>query len=127
MKVAVLVARILLGLIFLVFGLNIFLHFMPMQPLPGDAGKFAGLLFTSHYLLAVGILEVVSGLLLLIGRFVPLGLTLLGPVIVNIFLFHLLMAPSGLPLALVCVVLEALLIWAYRRAFEGLFAARPAF
>ena len=125
MKVAVLAARILLGLIFLVFGLNAFLHFMPMQPLPGDAGRFAGILFTSRYLFVVALIQVVSGDLLLVGRFVPLGLTLLGPVIVNIFLFHLLLAPAGLPLALVCVVLEAFLIWAYRRAFEGLFAARP--
>lgn len=126
MKIAAIVARILLGLPFVVFGLNGFLHFIPMQPMPGDAGTFAGLLYTSHYLVVVSLVEFIGGALLLAGRFVPLGLTLLGPVIVNILLFHAFFAPSGLMVALVCVLLELFLIWAYRKAFEGLFAARPS-
>ncbi len=124
MKIAVIIARVLLGLEFIVFGLNAFLHFMPMPPIPGDAGTFVGILFTSHYVIAVALLQVVGGALLLAGRFVPLGLTLLGPIIVNIFLFHLLLAPSGLPMAIIVVLLESFLIWAYRSAFAGLFAAR---
>ena len=125
MKIAVIIARILLGLDFVVFGSNAFLHFLPMPAIPGDAGTFLGVLFNSHYLIAIALLEVIGGALLLAGRFVPLGLTLLGPIIVNIFLFHLLLAPSGLPMALMVVLLEAFLIWAYRSAFAGLFAARP--
>lgn len=124
MKIAVIIARILLGLDFVVFGSNAFLHFLPMPAIPGDAGTFLGVLFNSHYLIAIALLEVIGGALLLAGRFVPLGLTLLGPIIVNIFLFHLLLAPSGLPMALMVVLLEAFLIWAYRSAFAGLFAAR---
>src|SRR5260370_28630287 len=106
MKIVALIARILLGLVFLVFGLNGFLHFLPMPPLPsGTAGQFIGALFQSHYALVVSALQVAGGVLLLVNRYVPLGLTLLGPVIVNIFLYHLLMAPKGLPLSIVVVIL----------------------
>ena len=125
MKIAVLVARILLGMLFLLFGSNAFLHFLPIPTIPGDAGTFMGVLFTSHYVIAVALLEVAGGVLLVAGRYVPLGLTLLGPIIVNIFLFHLLLAPSGLPIAIVVLLLEGFLIWAYWSAFAGLFAARP--
>ena len=65
--------------------------------------------------------------MLLAARFVPLGLTLLAPILVNIFLFHMLLAPSGLPVAIICVLLEAFLIWAYRRSFEGLFVTRAKY
>src|ERR1700722_846154 len=100
MKIATIIARSLLGLIFVVFGLNLFLDFIPMPPLPaGPASNFMTALFVSHYLYVVGALQVVGGALLLIGRKVPLGLTLLGPVIVNIVCFHALMAPAGLPMA----------------------------
>src|SRR5438067_12940394 len=102
MKVATLIVRVLLGLIFLVFGLNIFLHFLRMPPLPDNlAGQFSNALMKSRYMLVVGALQVIGGLLLLIGRWVPLGLVLLGPVIVNIVLFHVFLDPSGLPIALV--------------------------
>ena len=74
----------------------------------------------SHYMLVVGALQFVGGLLLLIGRYVPLGLTLLGPVVVNIFLFHLFLAPQGLPIALVVAALSLFLLWQYRAAFAGL-------
>lgn len=124
MKIAVIIARVLLGLEFVVFGSNAFLHFMPMPPIPGDAGIFLRILFTSHYVVAVALLQVAGGALLLAGRFVPLGLVLLGPIIVNILLFHLLLLPSGLPMAIIVVLLESFLIWAYRSAFAGLFAAR---
>jgi putative oxidoreductase len=119
-KVATIVARVLLGLVFVVFGSNIFLHFIPMPPLPATlAGDFSKALMQSHYIYVVGLLQVIGGLLLLIGRFVPLGLTLLGPVIVNILLFHIFLDPSGLPMALVVAVLALFLLWRYRTNFAG--------
>lgn len=124
MKIVNLIARILLGLIFTVFGLNGFLHFIPMQNPTGTAGQFMGALFLSHYLVVVFLLELVPGVLLLFNRFVPLALTLLGPVIVNIFLFHALMAPAGLPLALIVIVLWAITAIGVRTAFAPLFQAR---
>src|SRR6202051_3662000 len=103
------IARILLGLLFLVFGLNGFLHFIPMAPPPGLAGKFMGALFVSHYLMFIFSVEVIGGTLLLANRFVSLALILLGPILVNILLFHSLMAPEGLPVALFATVLWATL------------------
>src|ERR1700760_2485453 len=105
MKIAILIARILLGLLFLVFGLNGFLHFIPMPPPSGVAGQYMGALFVSHYLIPIFLLEVVGGVLLLMNRYVPLALLFLGPVLVNILLFHSLMAPEGLPLALITTLL----------------------
>jgi putative oxidoreductase len=124
MRIASLIARYLLGLIFLVFGLNGFLHFLPSPPPPGIAGQFVGALFVSHFLVVVFLLELIPAILLLINRYVPLALVLLGPVIVNIFLFHALMAPSGLPLALVVVVLWLLVAASVRTAFTGIFVHR---
>jgi putative oxidoreductase len=123
MKTATLVVRILLGLIMLVFGLNNILGFLHMPMPTGDAGTFLMLLVAHKYMTFVAVLQIIGGLLLLVGRFVPLGLTILGPIIVNILLFHLLMDPSGIPLALVAVVLELFLLWAYRLSFAGLFTA----
>src|SRR5438094_9972188 len=124
MKIATIIARILLGLIFVVFGSNAFLHFIPMGPLPkGVAGEYLHALFISRYVHVVGVFQVVGGLLLLIGRFVPLGLTILGAIIVNIWLFHILMAPEGLPPAIVITVLELFLVFRYRAAFTGLVRA----
>ena len=121
MKIAVIIARILLGLIFVVFGSNAFLHFLPMPPLPQNlAGEYLHAFFASGYVYAIGGLQVIGGLLLLIGRFVPLGLTILGAIIVNIWLFHLLMAPEGLPPAILVTVLEIFLVWRHRDAFAGL-------
>jgi putative oxidoreductase len=120
-KVATIVARVLLGLIFVVFGSNIFLHFIPMPPLPATlAGDFSKALMQSHYIYVVGLLQVLGGLLLLIGRYVPLGLTLLGPVIVNILLFHIFLDPSGLPMAIIVAVLALFLLWHHRATFAGL-------
>src|SRR5262245_60366378 len=122
MKVATIIARVLLGLIFVVFGSNIFLHFIPMPPPPPTlAGDFTKALFLSHYLHVVAVFQILGGLLLLIGRFVPLGLALLTPVIVNIDLVHLLLEPSGLPMAIVISILLVFLIWQYRDAFRGIF------
>ena len=124
MKVATIVARVLLGLVFVVFGSNIFLHFIPMPPQkPSLATDFSKALMESHYMCVVGFLQVAGGLLLLIGRYVPLGLTLLGPVIVNILLFHIFLEPTGLPMAIVVSVLALFLLWRHRSNFAGL--AKP--
>jgi len=121
MKIAAIIVRILLGLAFVVFGSNIFLHFMPAPPPPETlAGDFNKALMQSHYIYVVGLLQVIGGLLLLIGRYVPLGLTLLGPVIVNILLFHVFLDPSGLPLAIIVAILALFLLWRYRTNFAGL-------
>jgi len=127
MKIASLIARLLLGLIFLVFGLNGFLHFIPMPPPKGLAAQqFGGAIFASHYWVVIFGLQVIGGLLLLVNRFVPLALVLLGPVIVNIFFFHALMAPEGLPLAIVVVALWVILAMRYKQYFAGLFVQRAA-
>ena len=121
MKTASIIIRVVLGLTFVTFGLNMFLNFIHMPPPPeGPAREFMTALFMSHYVYVVGALQVVGGLILLSGRWMPLGLTLLGPVIVNIVCFHVLMAPAGLPLALVVLFLALFLLWRYRGHFAGL-------
>ena len=126
MKIITVIARFLLGFIFLVFGLNGFLHFIP-APLPsGTGGQFVGALFISHYLVPIFLLQVISAVLLLVNRYVPLALTLLAPIIVNILLIHILMFPSGLPLALVVTVLWIVVFLSFRSAFVGLFQQRVA-
>jgi uncharacterized membrane protein YphA (DoxX/SURF4 family) len=119
MKIATIIARVLLGLIFVVFGSNAFLHFLPMPPLPqGVTGEYLHAFFASGYVYAVDGFQVLAGLLLLIGRFVPLSLTILGAIIVNIWLFHILMAPEGVGPAVIVGALELFLVWRYRDAFK---------
>jgi putative oxidoreductase len=125
MTVVSTLARILLGLLFTVFGLNGFLHFIPMAAVPGLAGQYLAALAQSHYLTVVFALQLVSGVLLLVGRFVPLALTLLAPVIVNILLFHIFLAPAGLPMALIATALWILVAYPVRPAFAVLVQARP--
>jgi uncharacterized membrane protein YphA (DoxX/SURF4 family) len=121
MKIATTSVRSLLGLIFVVFGLNIFLHFIPIPPRPeGPARDFMTALTASHYIYVVGALEFVGGVLLLSGRFAPLGLTLLGPVIVNILCVHIFLDRSGVPMAIVISVFALFLVWRYRNNFAGL-------
>ena len=124
MKITANIARTLLGLLFLTFGLNGFLHFIPMPPPSGLAGQYLGALFVSHYLVAVFLLQAIAGALLLVNRYVSVALVLLGPIIVNILLFHSLMAPEGLPMALVAAALWLTVFFRSRRAFSGIFAAR---
>ena len=125
MKIVAMIARYLLALEFLVFGLNKFFLFLPMGPLPtGAAGQFFSVLMSTHYLYAIAVLEVAGGILLLIGRYVPLALTLVGPVVVNILLYHLLMAPSGLPIAGLTAVLWLVVFYQVRSAVAGLFQAK---
>jgi putative oxidoreductase len=124
MRIVSAVARYLAGVIFLVFDLNGFLHFIPFPPPSGVAGQFMGALFVSHYLTLIFGVQVIGAVLLLANRYVPLALAVLGPVIFNILCFHALMAPSGLPLALFVAVLWALIFVDVRPAFTGLFQSR---
>jgi uncharacterized membrane protein YphA (DoxX/SURF4 family) len=118
-------ARLLLGLVFTVFGLNGFLHFIPTPPMSGPAGAFGGAMFATGYLFQLlKSTEVIAGLLLLSNRFVPLALALLAPVVVNIVAFHTFLAPSGLPLPLVILVLEVYLARSYRDAYSSMLQAR---
>jgi putative oxidoreductase len=124
MKIASTIARYLLGLMFLIFGLNKFIGFIHQPPPSGLAGQFLGAMFVSHYLLVIATLEIVAAVLLLANRYVPLALTLLGPIVVNIFLFHTFLEPSGLPVAIVTVVLWLLVFASVRPAFNGIFAQK---
>ena len=126
MKIASLIARLLLGLIFLVFGLNGFLQFIHMPPPTGIAAQFFGAIFASHYYVVIFAVQVLGGILLLVNRFVPLALVILGPVIVNIFFFHTLMAPAGIPLAVLVVVLWVIVAVRNKQHFAGLFTQQTA-
>jgi uncharacterized membrane protein YphA (DoxX/SURF4 family) len=128
-RIATHTARILLGLVFFVFGLDGFLHFIPQpsQPPSEAAMSFAIALFKSGYMIPlIKGTEVAVGAALLANRFVPLALVVIAPVIVNIFAFHAFLAPSGLVLASVLVALEIALAWAHRSAYRGLLVTRPA-
>jgi uncharacterized membrane protein YphA (DoxX/SURF4 family) len=124
MKIVTLIARLLLGLIFLVFGLNGFLNFIK-GPMPsGLAGQFVGALALSHYFWVIAAVQVAGGVLLLVNRYVPLALVLLGPVIVNIICFHVFLNPSGAVPAAVVTVLWFIVFYAKRQYFSGIFAQR---
>lgn len=116
-------ARIALGLVFFVFGLNGFLHFLPQPPLPEAAVPFVtGLASAGYFFPLLKGTEVLASLLLLSGRYVPLALTVLAPIVVNIAFFHVVLAP-GLPMVVLLVGLEAFLAWSYRETFAPLFKA----
>jgi len=125
MKIAATIARILMGVIFVFFGSNIFFHFLPNPPMPpGPMADFSSALFVTHYIHFVGVLQVVSGILFIVDRFVPLALTIIAPVIVNILLFHGLMAPSGIGPGLVVTLFWLVVFYRDRSAFAGLFQAK---
>jgi len=113
----------LLGLMFVVFGSNAFLHFIPMPPMQGPSGEFIGSMNVTGYLKVIAALQVIGGALLLFGRYVPLGLTLLGPIIVNIVLFHIFMDRSGVLMALCVSAASLFLLWRYWESFSGLLRA----
>ena len=126
MKYIFVVARVLLGLVFTVFGLNAFLHFFPSPPVPGLAGQFMGALLGSHfYVIAFGT-EIIGGALLLTNRYVPLALTLLGPVIVNILSFHVFLDSENMAPAIVVTLLWFVVFSQVRSSFAGLFEAKNA-
>lgn len=124
MKIVALVARLLLGLIFLVFGLNGFLHFIP-GPMPsGLAGQFMGAVFASHYAYLIFGIQVIGGALLLVNRFVPLALVLLGAELANIAAYHITMAPAGFAPAILAAVLWLIVASQERAALQPLFASK---
>jgi uncharacterized membrane protein YphA (DoxX/SURF4 family) len=121
------IARILLGLPLVVFGLNGFLNFIPppKTPMPEKAMAFAGALFNSGYMMQlIGATLLIVGVLLLINRFVPLALALFAPFIVNSLAFHIFLERTGLPMAIVFLALELYLAWAYRNSYRPMLAAR---
>jgi uncharacterized membrane protein YphA (DoxX/SURF4 family) len=123
MNKAILISRNLLGVVFVVFGLNYFLQFIPMPKSEGLPAQFMGALFVSKFLLVVKILEIAGGVLLLTKRFAPLGLVVLGPIVVNILLYDIFLAGAFNPLGALVLVLESFLIWSYRKNFAGIFSA----
>ncbi len=124
MKYAIIAARVILGLVFVVFGLNGFFHFIPNPEMNEPMGSFMGALVgTGYFMAVVKFVEVVAGVMILTGRFLPLGLILLAPVSVHIFFAHLFLDQGGLPMAIVILVLQAFLAWAYRDSFAGVLQA----
>jgi putative oxidoreductase len=125
MKIAVIIARVLLGLVFTIFGLNGFLNFIPAPPPPpGLPGQFITVFLQSHWVWFVSGVQVIGGVLLLTGLYLPLGIALLGPVIYNILVYHLLLDHTGGSVAIVVALLWAFLFWRYRKYFEGLFVMK---
>ena len=121
------VARILMGLPLIVFGLNGFLNFIPQPttPLPEGAAAFAGALMKSGYMMQlIGATQLIVGVLLVLNRFVPLALALFAPFIVNSIAFHVFLLPSGLPMAVVFLALELYLAWAYWNTYRSMLAMR---
>ncbi|MGB5285205.1 MAG: DoxX family protein [Polyangiales bacterium] len=126
MKFAIIGARVFLGLVFVVFGLNGFFHFIPTPEMAEAAGSLMGaLVATGYFMMVVKLVEVLAGLMILTGRFLPLGLILLAPVSVHILLFHVFLDPKSLPMAIFIIVLQLFLAWAYRGSFSGVLEANP--
>ena len=128
MKIVVVIARLLLGLVFVVFGSNIFLHFIPIPEMPpGPMRDFNTVMGATHYIHMVGFFQVLGGVLLLVNRYVPLALTILAAIIVNILTTHLLVMHGGLfPVPILVVLLWLLVFWRVRGSFAGIFEARGA-
>lgn len=127
MKIAATVSRYLLGLLFTVFGLNGFLHFIHQTP-PASAIalQFLVAVSASHYMAVVFVAQILGGILLLAGRFVPLALAILAPVLVNILDYHITMDPSSIALGLFATILWAILFLRYRSSFAQIFQQRPS-
>ena len=124
MKVATIILRILLGLVFLIFGINKLHMFIPASPMTPAASTFIGVMVATRYFAIIGFLEALGGLFLLFNRFVPLGLTILGPIIVNIFLTGLLMDNQSIPMAGAVTAMWLFLFWRYKNNFTPLFEAK---
>jgi uncharacterized membrane protein YphA (DoxX/SURF4 family) len=123
-KATLLVQRVL-GFTFLAFGLNGFLHFIPPVTMRNPALEFfLGLAATGYMLPLLYVTQAAAGALLLVGLFVPLALAMLAPIVINILLFHLFLAPGGIPLALMLVAFEGSLTWSYRDAFAPMLQAQ---
>jgi putative oxidoreductase len=127
MKFVFVAARLLLGLIFFVLGLNGFLFFIPAPAhIPSTAGAFSGAMLTSHYMWFTTGVQVICGIMLLANQYVPLALVVLGAVLSNILVFHITMWPSNLPLALFTTAIWVVASWPLRSYFAPLFARNVA-
>jgi putative oxidoreductase len=126
MKITALISRLLLGFLYLVFGLDYFLHFIPYQPLhTGKAGAFiAGLKGTGYFYPMQKVIQIAGGLSLLTNRYAPLFAVVLFPISLNVLLFHTLLVPSGWLMGVTLMVPNLLLGYAYRQYYRGLFVAR---
>ena len=121
MKIATIIARVFLGLAFVLFGVFPFLTFIPQPPPPpGLAGDYVKVFTASHYAQVIGAMQLLSGLMLLSGKFVPLGLLILGGILFNIWAFHLLMAPASILPGAIATLLWAIVFWSYRERFSGI-------
>jgi putative oxidoreductase len=128
MKIVVIIVRLLLGLVFAFFGANLMFHFLPNPPIPpGPLKDFTDVMFTTHYIVVVGFFQFVSGVLLLINRFVPLALAMLAPMLVNILTTHLLVQHGGVfPIPILVTLMWFFLFWRLRSSYTGVFDARGA-
>jgi hypothetical protein len=118
-------ARIVLGLVFCVFGLNGFMHFIPIPPVHGAAAQFfAGLAAADYFFPLLAATQTVAGAALLVRRFVPLALILLAPIVTHIVALHVFVVRSGLAMAVLVLGLEVILAWSYRDAFRPVLRAR---
>ena len=126
MRIAAIGARYLLGVIFLFFGLNGFIHFLPTPPMPGPAGDFMVVMTSTHYMTFGFAVQLIAGILFLANRYVPLALTIIAPVIVNILIFHAVMQPAGLPPGVFVAILWLILFMSVRSAFAGILQQRTA-
>lgn len=124
MKIAAIVARLLLGLIFAFFGLNGFLHFLPIPPMHGAPAQYMAGLAVAHLFPVVALIQVICGVLFLAGLFVPLAMVLIGPIIANILIYHLALDPAGIGPGLLTFVLWLFLFFYLRPHFDGIFTAR---
>lgn len=115
--------RILFGLFCLIFGVNKFAHFLPMPPIPGDGGTLMGIYATSGFLKIIGVLEIIGGLLLLIGKYVPLALTIMIAIMFNAVLFHALHDMANIAGAVVGLLMGIVLVFAYKDRFSSLLSA----
>jgi len=127
MKITVLISRILLGAIYLIFGLDYFLHFIPYQPLhTGAAQTFkSGLVAAGYFYPMLKLIQIVAGLSLLINRYAPFAAVVVFPISLNVLLFHTLLAPSGWLMGVTLIVPNLLLGWGYRKYYRGMFTAIP--
>ncbi|HEY7307472.1 MAG TPA: hypothetical protein VH601_25330 [Bryobacteraceae bacterium] len=124
MKIITVIARVLLGLVFLIFGLNGFLHFIPAPMPTGLAGTYLGVLFTSHYIFLIAGVQVIAGVLLLTNQYVPLALALLAAELANILTYHATMDPGGFPLAIIVTILWIIVAWRFRAQFAPIFVRK---
>lgn len=127
MKVTVLVCRLLLGFLYLVFGLDYFLHFIPYQPEhTGAAGTFKTGLYAAGYFYPMQkTIQVLGGISLLVNRYAPFMAVVLFPISLNVLLFHTLLAPEGWPMGVLLAAPNLLLGWGYRKYYGSMFVAKP--